>query len=236
MSVTLHAAVHLGEDQPLKSLRHLFKVTERLITDQTEITWLTTIEWQQPVWRETTLLTDRAVQFATAKTYVFSDSVHGRYQWRTSQSVGSRIKRFFEARYLKDLGRIHGEPLEFEWKNFPGFTTLGIIDEISWNKYLKKKKMKTQSREAIKPTRIGSTLPKTGGDGLYQKEITQWPCKNDRNENEDNATIKKSREDETMTLSKASAPQPPSALQTATWSIWSCSSRTAVKNFVMVYA
>ena len=33
---------------------------------------------------------------------------------------------------------------------------------ISSNKYLKKMKMKTQSREAIKPTRIGSTLPKTG--------------------------------------------------------------------------
>ena len=27
------------------------------------------------MWRETTLLTDRAVQFATAKTYVFSDTV-----------------------------------------------------------------------------------------------------------------------------------------------------------------
>ena len=85
MSVTLQAAVHLGKDytenlrstknQPKKSLRQLFQVTERLITDQTEIIGLTTIDWQQPMWRETTLLTDRAVQFATAKTYVFSDSV-----------------------------------------------------------------------------------------------------------------------------------------------------------------
>ena len=40
-------------------------MTERLIT----------IDWQQPLWRETTLLTHRSVQFATAKTYVFSDSV-----------------------------------------------------------------------------------------------------------------------------------------------------------------
>ena len=28
-----------------------------------------------PMWRETTLLTDRAVQYTIAKTYVFSDSV-----------------------------------------------------------------------------------------------------------------------------------------------------------------
>ena len=36
--------------------------------------------------------------------------------------------------------------------------------------------MKTQSRDAIKPTRIGSTLPKIGEDGLYfffKKKITQ---------------------------------------------------------------
>ena len=50
-------------------------MTERLITDQTEITGLTTVDWPQPMWRETTLITDRALQFATAKTYVFSDSV-----------------------------------------------------------------------------------------------------------------------------------------------------------------
>ena len=85
MSVILQAAVHLVEDntenlrstknQHLKSLKQLFQVTERLITDQTEITGLTTIDWQQPMWRETTPLTDRDVQFATAKTYVFSDPV-----------------------------------------------------------------------------------------------------------------------------------------------------------------
>ena len=37
---------------------------------------------------------------------------------------------FLETRYLKDLDRIDGEPIEFEWKNFTGFTTLGILDEI----------------------------------------------------------------------------------------------------------
>ena len=78
------SAVHLWKDyqvnlpstknQPLKSLRQLFLVTERLITDQTEVTGLTTIDWQQPMWRES-LLIERAVHFALAKTYVFSDSV-----------------------------------------------------------------------------------------------------------------------------------------------------------------
>ena len=41
-----------------------------------------------------------------------------------------RIKWFLETRYLKDLDRIDGEPMEFEWTIFPGFTTLRILDEI----------------------------------------------------------------------------------------------------------
>ena len=50
MNVTLQAAVHLGRDymdnlrftknQLLKSVKQLFKVTEKLITDQTEISGL----------------------------------------------------------------------------------------------------------------------------------------------------------------------------------------------------
>ena len=63
MCVTLQVQVHLGKDytgnlrsakyQPLKSLRQLFHVIGRLITDLT----LTAID-QQPMWRETTLSPD----------------------------------------------------------------------------------------------------------------------------------------------------------------------------------
>ena len=28
------------------------------------------------------------------------------------------------------MNRIDGKPMEFEWKIFPGFTTLGILEEI----------------------------------------------------------------------------------------------------------
>ena len=34
----------------------------------------------------------------------------------------SRIKLFWETRYLKDMDRIDGEPMKFAWKNFSGFT------------------------------------------------------------------------------------------------------------------
>ena len=104
LTVTLQAAVHYGKEytenlrptknHPLKYLRQLFQVTERLITDQTEITGLTTIDWQQP--------TDRAVQFASAKTYIFSDSVpSGRYQRRTNESLGKQDQMVFGKVILK---------------------------------------------------------------------------------------------------------------------------------------
>ena len=62
MSVTLQAAGHVGTDytekfrstrnQSKKPLRQLFPVTRKLITDRTEITGITTIDWQQLIWRE----------------------------------------------------------------------------------------------------------------------------------------------------------------------------------------
>ena len=85
MSVTLQAAVHRGRDDSLnlrsvknessKSVEHLFRTTEKLIKEQTEITGLSTINWDQPLWSESSLLCDRAVRIMKSQTYIFSDSV-----------------------------------------------------------------------------------------------------------------------------------------------------------------
>ena len=74
MSVTLQAAVHLGQEyteslqstknQPLKSVRQSFQTTG-----------LSASDWKQSMWKETSLLCDRAVHIANSKTCVFSDSV-----------------------------------------------------------------------------------------------------------------------------------------------------------------
>ena len=42
----------------------------------------------------------------------------------------TKIKWYLETRHLKELDRIDGEQMEVEWKNFPGFTTLGNLNEI----------------------------------------------------------------------------------------------------------
>ena len=84
------------------------------------------------MWKESFLLCDRAVHIAKSKTYVISHSV----LWLVSlcdkpvEAWKNKIKWFLESRYLKDLDRIDGEPMEFEGKNFPGFIALGILAEI----------------------------------------------------------------------------------------------------------
>ena len=114
LCVTLQAAIHLGKDYTedvrstknpsKKSLRLLFQVTRKLITAQTEITGITTIDWQQLRWRETTLLTDKAVQFETAKTCVFSDSVLclGGTSLEQVQAWTDKIKWFWKHIILKN--------------------------------------------------------------------------------------------------------------------------------------
>ena len=88
MSVTLRAAVHFWKEytETQQIFGQLLQVTDILIKDQTEITGLTTIYWQQPMWRETTL-----------KTYVFSDSVLclGGISDEQVKVWESRIKCFF---------------------------------------------------------------------------------------------------------------------------------------------
>ena len=141
-SVTLQAAVHLGRDysfnlrsvknQSSKSVKQLFCTTEKLIKEQMEITRLSTIDWNQPVWKESSLLCDRAVRIMNSKTYFFFDSVLclGGISPEPVQAWKDKITRYLENRYFKELDRIDGEQMEFEWKNFAGFTAMGILNEI----------------------------------------------------------------------------------------------------------
>ena len=123
------------KNQLLKSVKELFQVTEKLIKDQREITGLTTIDYKQPTWRSTTLLCDKAIEITVAKIYVFADSVLclGGISTEPVQAWVNKTEWYLETRYLKDLNRIDGEPMEFEWKNFPVFTTMGILEEIKKN-------------------------------------------------------------------------------------------------------
>ena len=118
MFVTLQAAVHVGrgyslnlrsvKNQSSTSVELLYRTTERLIKEPTEIKRLSTINWD--MWRESSLLCDRAVRIMKSKTYVFSDSVLclGGISPDPVQAKKDKITWYLEARYLKELNQIDG--------------------------------------------------------------------------------------------------------------------------------
>ena len=131
MNTTLRAAVHLGKDNDTnlrfvknylwKTTGQLFKKREQLIIGQTESTGINLINFQDLRWVSTSLFHSRTYQYATAKVCVFSDSVDS---WK------KQIQQYSDNDYFSELNRIDKQLMEFEWKIFLGFTTVGILDEI----------------------------------------------------------------------------------------------------------
>ena len=137
------AAVHLGQDydQNLRfvenhfwsSLKKLFKETEKFIKNQTEIIDVSMIDYGDYTWSATSLLCDRIHQISNTKTYLFADSVLclGGLKGNPNEAWKEKIKWYFENNHVKDLNRIDGEPMEFEWKIFPGFINLASSKRFS---------------------------------------------------------------------------------------------------------
>ena len=71
----------------------------------------------------TSLLHSRAYQYSTAKVYVFSDSVLclGKMGDDPVESWKRPTQWYSDSNYFKELNRIDGQLVEFEWKIFPGF-------------------------------------------------------------------------------------------------------------------
>ena len=142
MNTTLRAAVHLGKDHDTnlrfgkkyvwKTTGELVRETEKLISGQTETTGISLINFQDLRWVSTSLLHRRAYQYATAKVYVFSDSVLclGKIGNNPVESWKKQIQWYSDNDYSSELNRIDGQPMEFEWEIFPGFTAAGTLNEI----------------------------------------------------------------------------------------------------------
>ena len=82
--------------------------------------------------RETTLLTDKAVQFATAETYVFSDSVLclGGISTEPVFKLGKLDQVVCGVTLFYRIGSDRLGTDGIGVGNFQGFTTWGILDEI----------------------------------------------------------------------------------------------------------
>ena len=96
----------------------------------------TKIHWGKNSWRRLSLIGDETViNLQNTKVYVFSDSVLclGRILQHpdSNEAWKKRIEGITTEKSYRDYGGINGEPTEFEWNIFPGFTTLKLCDKIN---------------------------------------------------------------------------------------------------------
>ena len=133
-SEILHSTKNTGNDLTLKQT---FDISEKLIVGQSdEIFGVSQSNWEDSAWRQLSLVNDDEItSLSHARVYVFSDSVLclGRVNQNPQSNtvlgrkvdVGSK-----RSPQYRTLDTIDGEPVEFEWNIFQGFTTLQLIIKV----------------------------------------------------------------------------------------------------------
>ena len=117
------------------TMKQMFDISEKLITEQSDdIYGVSTINWEYSSWKYLSLVGDeQVISLLHAKVYVFSDSVlclgkmnefpQSNYAWEDRLTWSKSSSEY------RNLDRIDGAPIEFEWNIFPGFTTLQLFHE-----------------------------------------------------------------------------------------------------------
>ena len=118
------------------TMKQMFDISEKLITEQSdEIYGIRTINWSDSSWKYLSLIRDeQIINLQRAKVYVFSDSVLclGKMNENPQSNIAweGRVTWFKSSKEFRVLDRIDGEPMEFEWNLFPGFTTLQLCHKV----------------------------------------------------------------------------------------------------------
>ena len=146
LTVTMESAVFMGKNylnscQSIANttdltLKPMFDISTRLVSEQDEISGLETLGWENHSWKYLSLIGDeRIINLQRTKVYVFqilcvclgkifenpesNDAWEQRLGWINSSSK------------YRHFDRIDGEPpMEFEWIIFPGFNTLQLSEEV----------------------------------------------------------------------------------------------------------
>ena len=121
---------------------------------------MNTINWEVLTWKHLSLADDEEViSLSHAKVYVFSDSVlclRKVNQNPTSNNVWEQqLGLFKESPQYRTLDTIDGEPMEFEWNIFPGFTTLQLVQEVQ--KFMNKMPIHQHLKDELSSCRCSMT-------------------------------------------------------------------------------
>ena len=118
------------------TLKQMFDITLKLVSEQDEINNLDKIHWGRNSWKQLSLIGDETViNLQRTKVHVFSDSVlcFGKIHQHpeSNEAWKKRIEWITTDNSYRDYDAINGESTEFEWNIFPGFTTLQLCDKVN---------------------------------------------------------------------------------------------------------
>ena len=114
----------------------MFDISAKLVAEQDEISNVDTIRWEKTFMEILSLIGDeRVINLQRAKVCVFSDSVLclGKIHQNpdANEAWKKRIGWIVTDKSYRDYDGINGEPTEFEWNIFPGFTTLQLYGKVT---------------------------------------------------------------------------------------------------------
>ena len=146
MSSTLQASVfmvknysddwHFIKNSKDLTMKQMFDISEKLVSEQSdEIYGVKAISLENSSWKYLSMIGDgQVISVLHTKVYVFSDSVlclgEIHENPRANTAWEESLAWFKSAPKYRALDRIDGEPMEFEWNIFPGFTTLQLSHNV----------------------------------------------------------------------------------------------------------
>ena len=145
MTVTMESAVFMGKNYQNNchsianttdlTLKQMFDISTKLVSEQDEISGLETIGWENHSCKYLSLIGDeRIINLQRTKVYVFSVSVLclGKILQNpeSNEAWEQRLGWIKSSQSYRNFDRIDGELTEFEWTIFPGFDTLQLSDQV----------------------------------------------------------------------------------------------------------
>ena len=118
------------------TLKQMFGISAKWVSEQEEISDLEMIGWENRSWKYMSLIGDETIiNLQRAKVYVFSDSVLclGKIHQHpdANEAWKKRTEWITTSQSYRDHDGISGEPTEFEWNIFTGFTTLQLCGKVT---------------------------------------------------------------------------------------------------------
>ena len=117
-------------------MKQMFDISEKWVSEQSdEIYGVKTFNWEDSSWRYLSLIDDEEViSLSHVKVYVFSDSALSLGKMNENPQLNTvwedKLTWFKSSSQYRTLDTFVGEPIEFEWNIFPGFTTLQLSNKV----------------------------------------------------------------------------------------------------------